>query len=250
MIELPWLNEDDQACEFPPVTQALSEPNGLLAAGGRLSPQRLEAAYARGIFPWFSEGQPVLWWSPDPRALLYPQELRVSRSLRKRLRNGGFRVSLDENFPAVLRACAAPREDGAGTWITEDMQAAYRALAERGVAHSVEVRRGDALVGGLYGVALGGAFFGESMFSRERDGSKIALCWLAGQLRRWGYAFIDCQLPSAHLMSMGARSVARADFIRQLQHALMRPGAPRAPWCFDLDYHPLTEAQPGVHAEH
>lgn len=234
-----WLPPDDEAIPFPPADSALEYPNGLLAVGGSLSPERLERAYRSGIFPWFSEGQEILWWSPDPRAVLFPAELHMTRSLRKRIRNAGFEVALDLAFEEVMRACAEPRADQAGTWITAEMIRAYTALHARGLAHSVEVYRGGRLVGGLYGVAIGGAFFGESMFSRESDASKVALAWLAGQLRRWGYALIDCQLPSAHLARLGVRSLPRPVFLDLLRQALKREGKP-APWSFDPGYTPLA----------
>ncbi|MCH8506856.1 MAG: leucyl/phenylalanyl-tRNA--protein transferase [Ectothiorhodospiraceae bacterium] len=235
---LYWLSEQDEA-RFPPVQTALREPNGLVAVGGSLSPQRLVSAYRQGIFPWFEEGQPILWWSPDPRALLYPEQLRVSRSLRKRLRNGGFEVTLDQAFGEVIDACAAPRDGAQGTWITDGMQAAYTRLHQLGQAHSVEVwQRGD-LVGGLYGVAQGAAFFGESMFSLQTDASKIALAWLCRQLQQWDYAFLDCQVSSAHLATLGAQDVPRRRFIRELEMALKRPDRPDR-WSFDEDFHPLT----------
>ncbi len=234
-----WLPPDDETAPFPPADSALEHPNGLLAIGGSLSPERLERAYCGGIFPWFSEGQEILWWSPDPRGVLFPTEFRMARSLRKRIRNAGFEVVFDRAFEDVMRACAEPRAGQPGTWITADMIRAYTALHERGLAHSVEVYRDGRLVGGLYGVAIGGAFFGESMFSRESDASKVALAWLAGQLHRWGYALIDCQLPSEHLARLGARSIPRAAFLDLLQVALERAGKP-GPWRFDPDYTPLT----------
>jgi len=175
---ITWLSPQDAPEWFPPLEQALDEPAGLLAAGGDLSPARLLAAYQRGIFPWYSPGQPVLWWSPDPRAVLFPAEFRCSRSLSKTLRNGGFGVRIDGNFAAVIDACAAPRPHSLGTWITSEMRNAYVELHRLGYAHSIEAWRAGALAGGLYGVRLGGVFFGESMFSRERDASKVALAHL------------------------------------------------------------------------
>jgi leucyl/phenylalanyl-tRNA--protein transferase len=204
-----WLDAD--RIDFPPTWTALPEPNGLLAAGGDLSPDRLLAAYRRGIFPWFEEGQPILWWTPDPRAVLVPDELRVSRSLRKTIRNRGFLVSMDQAFRPVVEACAAPRGD-AGTWITGGMMDAYTALYELGHAHSVEVWLGGRLAGGLYGVGLGSVFFGESMFSIERDASKVALVHLVARLRDMRCALVDCQLPSAHLENLGSRMVPRSRF--------------------------------------
>jgi leucyl/phenylalanyl-tRNA--protein transferase len=211
---------------FPPVETAT--PEGLLAIGGDLSCERLLDAYRHGIFPWYNPGQPILWWSPDPRAVLYPEKLKVSRSLRKTLKRGHLRISFDTCFRAVMRACAAPREQypGGGTWITDDMVNAYCALHELGVAHSTEVWKDRQLVGGLYGVALGGVFFGESMFSRETDASKVALVALVSKLREWKFALLDCQLPSAHLTSLGARAMPRRAFLAELEHALTLSGRP------------------------
>jgi leucyl/phenylalanyl-tRNA--protein transferase len=209
---ITWLSPKDAPEWFPPAEQALEDPPGLLAAGGDLSPARLLAAYRRGIFPWYSPGQPVLWWSPDPRAVLFPEEFKTSRSLAKTLRNGGFSVALDEDFAGVIDGCAAPRPDSPGTWITGEMREAYLELHRRGHAHSVEARLGGALVGGLYGVRLGGVFFGESMFSRVSDASKVALAHLVAVCRRNSIAVIDCQLASRHLASLGARSIPRTQF--------------------------------------
>ena len=210
---IPWLTTPDA---FPPVARALREPNGLLAGGGALTPDWLLAAYRRGIFPWFSDGDPILWWSPDPRLILRPAEVRVSRSLRKRLARDDFTVRYDTAFDAVVRACAAPRAPGAGTWIVPAMQLAYSRLHALGWAHSVEVWCDDELAGGLYGIAIGRAFFGESMFSRMRDGSKIALVHLARTLQAAGFGLIDCQMTTAHLLSMGAVEVPRAQFSDEL----------------------------------
>ena len=209
---ITWLSPKDAPERFPPPEQALDDPPGLLAAGGDLSPARLIAAYRQGIFPWYSPGQPVLWWSPDPRAVLFPDEFKVSRSLAKTLRNGGFGVAMDEDFAAVIDGCAAPRSESLGTWITPEMREAYLELHRRGHAHSVEAWVGGELAGGLYGVRLGGVFFGESMFSRARDASKVALAHLVAVCRRNSIAVIDCQLASGHLASLGARSIPRAQF--------------------------------------
>jgi leucyl/phenylalanyl-tRNA--protein transferase len=190
------------------------------------------AAYRAGIFPWYTEGQPVLWWSPNPRAVLFPDRIKVSRSLRKTLRKDTFRVTMDRAFQSVIRACAAPRGEREGTWITPAMAAAYTHLHITGRAHSVEVWQGEQLVGGLYGVALGRAFFGESMFSRVSDASKVALVHLAGQLRQWGYGIIDCQVESAHLARLGAESIPRREFLRLLDALCDLPGQP-APWRMD-----------------
>ncbi len=208
---IPWLGRE---IAFPPLESALREPNGLLAAGGDLSPRRLIAAYRRGIFPWFSEGDPILWWSPDPRMVLVPAELKVSRSLAKTLRNKPYEVRFDSAFDDVIRACAAPREGEPGTWITAEMRAAYNRLHRLGYAHSVETWIEGRLAGGLYGVAIGGMFFGESMFSHARDASKIALAHLARHLQAAGFGLIDCQMHTDHLASLGARQVPRERFQR------------------------------------
>jgi len=226
---IPWLTPQDP---FPPVESALTDPNGLLAAGADLSAARLRDAYARGIFPWFGDDDPVLWWSPDPRMVLHLDELRVSRSLRKTMRSGRFRVSSDTAFEAVMRACAEPRDGQDGTWITEDMHAAYATLAREGVAHSIEVWREESLVGGLYGIALGRMFFGESMFTRESDASKVGLVTLVSGLRRWGFELIDCQMSTAHLASLGAREVPRAHFLRQVHRLTRLPSVP-GPWTLE-----------------
>ncbi len=227
------LRPDTSDLRFPPVEA--STPEGLVAIGGDLRPERLLEAYRRGIFPWYSDDQPILWWSPDPRTVLFPAKLKVSRSLRKTLRQGKFRVSLDQAFDAVMRACAGPRgNQPSGTWITPAMLEAYVRLHALGHAHSVEVWDDGQLVGGLYGVALGAAFFGESMFSRATDASKVAFVRLVRQLEAWGYTLVDCQVASAHLFSLGAEEIPRADFLARLAAALARPGRP-APWRFDID---------------
>jgi leucyl/phenylalanyl-tRNA--protein transferase len=207
-----WLSPHDAPEWFPPLDQALDEPAGLLAAGGDLSPARLLAAYQRGIFPWYSPGQPVLWWSPDPRAVLFPEEFNCSRSLGKTIRNGGFEVVIDRDFGAVMDACAAPRPHAPGTWITSEMRSAYLRLHRLGQAHSFETWRDGQLAGGLYGVRLGEVFFGESMFSRQRDASKVALAHLVKVCLRNSIAVIDCQLPSPHLESLGSRTIPRMQF--------------------------------------
>jgi leucyl/phenylalanyl-tRNA--protein transferase len=211
------------------VTDALRRPNGLLAAGGGLSVRRLVDAYARGCFPWFSEGEPVLWWSPDPRMVLVPGQLHVPRSLLRRIRRGGISITADLAFADVMAACAEPRDDQGGTWITEEMMAAYRALHIAGHAHSIEAWQNGLLVGGLYGVSLGRAFFGESMFTRVPDASKVALVTLVAQLQRWGFGVIDCQMKTEHLARFGAREIPRAAFVRQLDVLVAQP-APPAPW--------------------
>jgi len=202
---------------FPPIAAALAEPNGLLAAGGDLSPDRLLAAYRHGIFPWYSEGQPILWWSPNPRMVLYTGELRVSRSLAKRVRSGIFELRIDTAFHQVIQACSqTPREGQRGTWITPEIVAAYVELHRRGYAHSVESWRDDRLVGGLYGLALGRVFFGESMFAHETDASKVALVHLVAKLQHLGVPLIDCQQETAHLAALGARPIARERFATHL----------------------------------
>jgi leucyl/phenylalanyl-tRNA--protein transferase len=228
---IPWLG---RAYLFPPLDRALAEPNGLLAAGGDLSPGRLLAAYSRGIFPWFSAGEPILWWSPDPRMVLYPSEVKVSRSLRKALQRDDHEIRVDTSFRSVIAACAEPRDGQAGTWISPAMMDAYEALHRLGYAHSVETWREGRLAGGLYGVAIGRAFFGESMFSRATDASKLALVHLARQLARWGYGLIDCQMRTAHLASLGAREIPRSAFSRALEQLVHYPQEPRA-WTFDRD---------------
>ncbi|MDP3422100.1 MAG: leucyl/phenylalanyl-tRNA--protein transferase [Thiobacillus sp.] len=217
---------------FPPVETALADPNGLLAMGGDLSMVRLLEAYRHGIFPWFNPGEPILWWCPDPRMVLVPGEVRVTRSLARRLRNGGFELRVDSAFADVMRACAAPREDAGGTWISPVMIAAYNRLFEAGYAHSVETWRDGQLVGGLYGVAIGRMFYGESMFSREADASKIALVRLAQQLQRWEFGLIDCQMETPHLASMGARTMPRAAFTARLTELVNLPHR-SGPWTFD-----------------
>ena len=228
---IPWLRANDP---FPPVSQALVEPNGLLAAGGDLSLARLTQAYRHGIFPWYSAGQPLLWWSPDPRMVLVPSEFRITRSLRKRLRRRDYEIRVDTCFEHVMAACAAPRRGQAGTWITTEMVGAYAALHRCGMAHSVETWIDGELAGGLYGVALGAMFFGESMFTRATDASKLALAHLTRQLERWNFGMIDCQMATEHLASLGARSIPRTDFMRKLEELVNYPRS-MAPWCFDDD---------------
>lgn len=229
MTRIQWLDPDD-AQAFPPVERALAHPEGLLAAGGDLSVERLLAAYRRGIFPWFEQDQPILWWSPNPRAVLFPEQLHITRSLRKTLRNTPYRVCFDSAFRQTMLACAAPRREGAGTWITDEMVEAYCRLHAHGAAHSIEVWNAqDTLVGGLYGVAIGQVFFGESMFSRERDTSKIALAYLSAHLQHWGYSIIDCQQASDHIMRMGAQCMAREAFIRHIHRACEQTGNTQ-PW--------------------
>ena len=208
---------------FPSPHLALHEPNGLLAVGATLSPRRLLDAYGKGIFPWFSEGEPILWWSPDPRMVLYPWEFSPAHSLRKVLRNKDYEVRVDTAFEDVLRACSAPRAGQQGTWINEAMIQAYLTLHRSGHAHSFETWSGGALVGGLYGVALGGAFFGESMFSRQTDASKIAFCHLVAHLQLNAFRLLDCQMHTSHLASLGAREVTREEFLASLARCIRLP---------------------------
>jgi leucyl/phenylalanyl-tRNA--protein transferase len=228
---VPWLNTTDP---FPPVARALEEPNGLLAAGADLSVARLLEAYGSGIFPWYSEGQPPLWWSPDPRMALVPGEFRIPRSLRKRLAKRDYEIRADTAFEDVIRACAAPRAGRESTWITDEMIYAYTQLHREGYAHSVETWIGGVLAGGLYGVALGRMFFGESMFALQADASKLALAHLVRQLERWGCELIDCQMATAHLARFGAREVPRAEFMRRLANLVNYP-ATAGTWRLDDD---------------
>src|SRR5262245_49103521 len=218
---IPLLSMSDP---FPPVDRALDEPNGLLAAGGGLGVSRLLDAYSRGIFPWFSDGDPVLWWCPDPRMVLVPERTHVSKSLSRRLRRGDYDVSFDRAFSAVLRGCAAPRRADGGTWLVPSLMRAYTRLDETGAAHSVAVWMDGELAGGLYGVALGRMFFGESMCTRRTDASKIAIVALAAQLARWGYPLIDCQMRTAHLASLGAIAIPRRRLVGAVQRRVREPG--------------------------
>ena len=211
-----WIRPGDRSLDFPDVNLALREPDGLLAVGGDLTPDRILSAYRRGIFPWYSDNQPILWWSPDPRTVLFPAHLKISRSLRKTLRRGRFRVTIDQAFRDVIAACAKPRPGSSGTWITQDMADAYCDLHETGYAHSVECWLGDRLAGGLYGVSTGRVFFGESMFSRVPDASKVAFAWLVRQLKAWDIGLIDCQVYSRHLASLGAEEISRREFVNYL----------------------------------
>ena len=219
---------------FPPVE--LATPEGLLAVGGDLSSERLLQAYRQGIFPWYNPGQPILWWSPDPRTVLFPEKLKVSRSLAKTLRRSACRITMDTAFEQVIDACAAPRRSNpaGGTWITSGMRAAYCRLHREGYAHSVEVWSESALVGGLYGVSLGGVFFGESMFSRQTDASKVALTRLVQQLRAWAFSVIDCQVASPHLFTLGAEEIPRQAFLALLETALTQPDH-IGQWHFEQD---------------
>lgn len=213
-MPIPFLAFDDDLTPFPEVDKALQEPNGLLMAGGNLSPARLTTAYRSGIFPWFEEGEPILWWSPDPRCVIWPDEIRISRSLGKTHRKGHLHIKVNTSFRDVMKACAEPRAGSTGTWITENMLDAYETLNQLGIAKSVEVWQGETLVGGLYGIVVGQIFVGESMFSRVSDASKVALVHLA---QSGEYKLIDCQLSTPHLSSMGAREIPRRDYIDLLR---------------------------------
>ena len=212
-----WIDPDNPDIYFPDVEHALQEPDGLLAVGGDLQPQRLLYAYRNGIFPWYGPDQPILWWSPDPRLVLFPDQLHVSHSLAKTLRQHRYNVTFDQAFAEVIRQCAAPRPGQAGTWITPEMEAAYIELHRQGHAHSVECWQRGHLVGGLYGLAIGRVFFGESMFTRMVDASKVGFVTLVRQLERWGYRLIDCQVQTGHLERLGARMIPRREFTRLLQ---------------------------------
>lgn len=232
-----WLEPDTDPAQFPDPSYALDEPNGLLAVGGDLSPARLLNAYRQGIFPWYSEGEPILWWSPDPRMVIFPDELLISRSLRKTLRKQPFKVTLDTAFARVIEACSESRlqKDGSqsGTWISDEMKAAYNTLHRIGFAHSVECWQGEELVGGLYGVSMGKVFFGESMFSRRTDASKVAFAHLVRQLVDWDFALIDCQVYSAHLASLGAVEIPREQFLNLLDEHCDPFECHQGPWQLD-----------------
>ena len=223
---LAWLERSDP---FPPVERALKNPNGLLAAGADLSVGRLLDAYRRGVFPWYSSGQPPLWWSPDPRMVLFCAELKVPRSLAKSIRNKGYEVRVDTAFPEVLKGCSEPRRDEPGTWLGPDMRVAYARLHSEGYAHSFETWRGDDLLGGLYGVAVGRMFYGESMFSKATDASKVALVQLVEFLKARGFPLIDCQMHTPLLESLGAREIPRREFMRALA-SLVNYAEPPVKW--------------------
>lgn len=231
-IRLHWLDPRDPQQPFPPPQRAMRDPNGLLAIGGDLSAERLLRAYTAGIFPWYNPDEPILWWCPDPRAVLFPKDFHVSRSLRKQLNNGGFALSCNRAFARVMQACAAPRSIGHGTWLGSDMQQAYLELHRAGHAQSVEVWQDRELVGGVYGVSIGRMFFGESMFSVMENGSKIALHFLCRQLTDWGYSLLDCQVASPHLASLGAVDIPRDEFLRHLRDATAQAGR-TGPWQVD-----------------
>jgi leucyl/phenylalanyl-tRNA---protein transferase len=222
LLSMPLFQLDQDQFAFPPAQLALEDPNGLLAIGGDLRPERLLEAYRNGIFPWFDETQPLLWWSPDPRSVLYPNQIHLSRSLQKFMARNPYAISCDKDFAAVIDGCASPRKTQQGTWITSDMRCAYLRLHELGHAHSIEIREGSTLVGGLYGIAIGRAFFGESMFSNRINASKVALVTLAETLLRHGFHFIDCQVHNPHLESMGAVTIPRTRFLSELNEATIR----------------------------
>ncbi len=220
----------DETLRFPP--PELAERDGLLAVGGDLSPSRLLAAYRNGIFPWYSQNEPILWWSPDPRLVLFPSELHVSRSMKRVIRRKMFRITFDHAFVEVIRACAETRlARGEDTWITQDMIDAYTILHELGIAHSVEAWKGDELVGGLYGVVLGRVFFGESMFSKLSNSSKTAFITLVRYLEKWRFEMVDCQVRTDHLLSLGAREIPRKHFLKELERLVDLPtDSPRGKW--------------------
>jgi len=227
-IKLPRLG-GNPLDPFPPTSAALESPNGLLAWGGGLEPARLLAAYRMGIFPWYTQGEPILWWSPAPRCVIFPDRVHLSRRTRRRYNSGNYMLTVDTAFSAVIAACAAPRDHEAGTWITPEMIQAYVELHRLGHAHSLEVWRDGQLVGGIYGIAMGSVFFGESMFSRQTDASKLALVALCKLLEEWGYGLLDCQVGNPHLFSMGAVELGRERFERTLAE-LTRDTRPAESW--------------------
>ena len=234
MSAIAWIPPNAPPCAFPPPSRALVEPNGLLAAGGDLSSERLLSAYRRGIFPWYGPGEPILWWSPDPRAVIEPGTTHLSRRLARSMKGSALHFTLDQAFADVMAACAAPRPHQTGTWLGASMQQAYQRLHEKGFGHSIEIWEGCRLVGGLYGVGLGRAFFGESMFSRATNASKMALLVIGEQLRRWQFTLFDCQVSSPHLLRMGAIEIPRAEFLDRLSAAVAQPDKP-GPWRLDVD---------------
>ncbi|MBI3525211.1 MAG: leucyl/phenylalanyl-tRNA--protein transferase [Betaproteobacteria bacterium] len=240
---IPWI---ERGVPFPSVEKALRQPNGLLCGGGDLSSERLIEAYRHGIFPWYAPGEPLLWWSPNPRMVLFPAELKVSRSLARTLKNADYQIRLDSAFAQVIAACAAPREEGGGTWISAEMQAAYLRLHDLGYAHSVETWMIDGgnrtLAGGLYGIAIGRVFYGESMFSRRTDASKIALAHLCRLLEQRSFAVIDCQMNTPHLASLGAREILRSEFVAGLTRWSVE-GDAAGRWPMDAAQH-LFRRQP------
>jgi leucyl/phenylalanyl-tRNA---protein transferase len=244
---LTWLHANDP---FPDVETALNEPNGLLCAGVEISPARVLAAYERGIFPWYNDGQPVLWWSPDPRMVMQPSHFRLHRSLRKTIRHANYEIAVDQDFPAVMAGCAEPRLEQSGTWISDDIIAVYSELHRLGVAHSVECRVDGELVGGLYGLAIGRVFFGESMFARRTDASKLAFSHLVTQLRRWQFELIDCQQDTPHLASLGAAPISRKHFTAALSRLIHSSASvdPYGKWLFDADLRDELQQSPTLGA--
>lgn len=236
-VRLYWLDPRDPSQPFPDARNALDEPNGLLAIGGDLSVTRLVRAYTQGVFPWYNPDEPILWWSPDPRTV-FPMTGRLPRTVRRAATRPGYHLTLDTAFDAVVDACAAPRDQQRGTWLGPDMRAAYRKLFDAGYAHSLEVWQQNTLVGGLYGLALGRAFFGESMFSRVSGGSKTAVYWLREQLLAWDFAVFDCQVGSDHLDLLGAVSLPRTRFLTDL-HLAVAQGHRPGPWTLDLPHAPI-----------
>ena len=229
MSDVLWL--EDSNVDFPPVENALSDPDGLLAVGGDLTIDRLLEAYPKGIFPWYEEDQPILWWSPDPRCVLFPKDFHLSHSFKKKLRKQPFNITADTAFADVIQQCAKIRENREGTWITEAINTSFNQLHALGVAHSVEVWEGETLVGGLYGIAMGGVFFGESMFSLRPDASKFALYTLTQKLNEFGFHLIDCQVHNDHLESLGATTISRQQFITHLDNHISDPMASSwQPW--------------------
>jgi leucyl/phenylalanyl-tRNA--protein transferase len=217
--QIVWLSPTDAPDAFPDIESALNEPDGLLAAGGDLNSERLLAAYSNGIFPWYDNGQPILWWSPDPRCILRPADYHVAKRLRSTGRRSSLRLSFNRAFGEVIHACAAGRKSQQGTWITDDMIAAYEILHAEGWAHSVEVWDSDRLVGGIYGLVIGKIFFGESMFSQETNASKFAMLGLCQQLLENDFALLDCQVVSEHLLTLGATTMPRAEFASTLRRS-------------------------------
>ncbi len=218
-----WLSAGDAPNSFPRIDQALVEPDGLLAAGGDLSSERLLAAYSQGIFPWYEDGQPILWWSPDPRCVLFPSDFHVAKRLKREITKCHFEITVNQSFDDVVLACAAPRPSQQGTWITDEMMAAYSRLQREGWAHSLEIRDDGELVGGIYGLAIGKVFFGESMFSKASNASKYAFLALARILDNAGFPLIDCQVVSGHLMTLGATTIPRAEFAAVLERSCNPP---------------------------
>lgn len=242
-IRLHWLDPRNPDQPFPPVEQAMVEPNGLLAIGGDLSPSRMIRAYAQGIFPWYNPDEPILWWCPDPRTVIRPGQMHVSRSLRRAIRRADYAVTMNQDFDQVIRRCAAPRSGQKGTWLGPEMRHAYRELHDAGFCQSIEIWRFGRLIGGLYGISLGRSFFGESMFSHATNGSKLALYYLSEQLAAWQFDLIDCQISSQHLLSLGAEELPRPQFQQILNTSVRRPGR-AGPWQIEIDCPTAPEHRP------